>query len=976
MRQPCLAVLALLSVLTFAPRDAGAQSATSGTIAGTVRDTTGAVLPGVTVEAASPVLIERVRSAVTDDQGAYKLVDLRPGTYTVTFTLSGFATFRREGLELPTGFTATANAEMKVGTLEETVTVTGASPVVDVQNVRQQVVFSREIQEALPLGRNVAQWAAIVPGATVGGGGQPGQDVGGTAGKATYIGVHGIAPGGSMGLLQDGMTYRSAETASFGLIANQAGTQETQLQTSGVGADTAYGSVQMNVVPREGSNTFSLFSSGSYASGSLQSSNLSDALRTRGAAGVGNLRTLWLWNVGAGGRLVRDRLWFYTAHQRSRQSRFLPGNYFNARQGTLFYEPDLSRQAYTDDSERDHQVRFTWQATERNKVNVHVFNDGSCQCFFLQGATTAPEAAPITDQYNPYYQVTWSHPRTNRLLLDAGTTLNLFVGKRPRQPGVTPDTISVLDLARNYRYGANGTSLSSIFAFGDDDSHVALGKFGAAYVTGSHAFKVGMLLVQGWRTDRSEINRDVNYTLRGTVPQSVTYWASPGAQSDRARDLSMYVQDQWTAARWTLNLGVRFDYFRGYVPEQHLPPGTYVPARNFAPLDDVPNWKDASPRLGAVYDLFGNGRTAIKASYGRYLEWETAGTATAPSNPLTTMVTNATRTWNDANGDYVPQESELGPLSNANFGRTLATTRRAGDVLLGWGTRRFNEQASAQLQHELRPGMGVNVGYFRTWFSNFITTDNLAVTPADFTPYCLTAPRDARLPGGGGETICGLYDITPARFGLVDNLVTQVSSFGKQTQVFNGIDATVNMRFSNGTLVTGGLSTGTTATDDCAAIVDSPQKRFCRNQPSWAAGTQVKFSAVYPLPWDLRVSAVFQNIPGIPVTASYVATNAEIGPSLGRNLGQCRGAAVCNGTLTVELIEPNTVFEERLTQVDLRFTRRFSLGRAKLHGNLDLFNVFNEDAVLSLNSRFGPSWLQPTAILGGRIVKFGFQLDL
>jgi hypothetical protein len=969
---------AFIFALIFAlhPRLTAAQSATTGTIAGVARDTTGAVLPGVTVEAASPVLIEKVRSVVTDDQGAYKIVDLRPGVYAVTFTLQGFSTYRREGLELNTGVTANINAEMKVGALEETVTVTGASPVVDVQNVRQQTVFNRQVQEALPLGRNVAQWATVLPGASVGGGGQPGQDVGGTAGKATYIGIHGIAPGGSMGILQDGMTYRTAETAGFGLIANQAGTQETVLQTSGVGAEIAYGAVQMNVVPREGGNSFSLFSSGSFANSSLQSDNITDELKARGAAGGGDLRTLYLVNVGVGGRIVRDRLWFYSAHQRSRQSRYQPGNYFNATQNTLFYTPDLSRQAITLDTEWDRQVRVTWQATAKNKINVHAFFDGSCQCYFLQGATTAPEAAARIDQRNPYYQATWSHPRTSRLLLEAGTTLNLFVAERPWQPGVTAESISVLDSARNYRYGALGTALSSISAYGPDESSVAIQKFSASYVTGSHGLKVGFYAHQGWRTDNSQINKDLTYTFRGTVPQSVTYWATPSRQSDRSRELAAFVQDQWTVARWTLNLGARFDHFRGYVPEQDLPAGSFVPARDFAGVDNIPNWKDISPRLGMAYDLFGNGKTALKAAYGRYLEWETAGTAVTPNNPVVSMVTSATRTWNDVNGDYKPQDNELGPLSNSNFGKTVITTRRADDVLLGWGTRRYNQQAAVQVQHELRSGIAVNVGYFRTWFSNFVTTDNVAVAPADFSPYCLTGPVDSRLPGGGGDQICGLYDILPAKFGLVDNLVTQVSNFGKQTQVFNGVDATVNLRADNGALLTGGISTGATKTDDCDAIVDSPQKRFCRNSPSWSSGTQVKFSAVYPLPGDFRFSAVFQNIPGIPITASYVASNGEIAPSLGRNLGQCRGAAVCNGTLTVELIEPNTMFEDRLTQVDLRVTRSFRLRRLRLQGNLDVFNAFNEAAVLSLNSRYGPSWLQPTAILGGRIVKLGFQLDM
>src|SRR5262249_12290980 len=151
--------------------------------------------------------------------------------------------------------------------------------------------------------------------------------------------------------------------------------------------------------------------------------------------------------------------------------------------------------------------------------------------------------------------------------------------------------------------------------------------------------------------------------------------------------------------------------------------------------------------------------TAVKFAFGRYVDWQFGGSIVAANDPVTTMVTNATRTWNDVNGDYIPQESELGPLSNSNFGKTVITTPSAGDVLLGWKTRPYSGQTSVQVQHEIRPGLGVNVGYFRTWFGGFTTTDNLLVAPADYSPFCVVAPADARLPGGGGNQVCGFYDI-------------------------------------------------------------------------------------------------------------------------------------------------------------------------------------------------------------------------
>ena len=981
-----LAGCVLACGLFVLPSLAAAQSASSGSIAGVVKDTSGSVLPGVTVEAASPVLIEKVRSVVTDDQGNYKIVGLRPGNYTVTFTLPGFSTFKREGLDLSTGFTANITAEMKVGGLEETITVTGASPVVDVQNVRQQTVFRREVQEALPLGRNMAQWATTMPGATLSNVSQ-GQDVGGTTPKGIYIGMHGIVGTYAMGQFLDGMRF-SVQFSSVGLILNAAGTEETQLQTSGIGAESQNGSVQMNVVPREGGNRLKAFATGGYTNSGIQADNITAALRARGAAGAGDLKVLWVFNGGFGGPLKRDKLWFYTAHQRTRLQRYQPGNFYNSTLASLFYTPDPSHQAVTDDSERDHQVRLTFQASRRNKLNFHLYMDGSCQCRFLTGIQ-APEASARIVQNFPLVQGTWSFPKTNKLLFEAGITYANQHSNKPLQPEVAPGTISILESSTNFRYRSG--SLVAAGGYGLDLSDQFNERVSTAYITGSHAFKVGLQTLQGKRTDRTDYAANTSYTFTRGVPISITQYV-PLLLVERVEEIGIYAQDQWTLKRWTFNLGARFDYFHGHTPEQQLPVSTHFTGVTFPAVDNIPNWKDVTPRLGVAYDIFGNGKTAIKAALGRYVDLENTSTAVTPSNPTNTMVTQATRTWNDANRDFVPQESELGVLSNANFGKAIPGTVQADDVLHGWGARDYNWQTSVQVQQELGKGIGLNVGYFRTWFGNNVAVDNLLVAPADYAPYCITPPRDARLPGGGGQQICGLYDISPAKFGQVQNLVTHASNFGKSQQFFNGVDATVDMRLPRGLLITGGMSTGQSVTDNCssdgprpdfgtvggvsrAALVDTPQKQFCHTSPSWINGTQVKFSVIYPLPWEVRVSGVFQNSPGIPVTSQYLATNAEIAPSLGRNLGQCRGAATCNGTALVELIAPGSQFEDRLTQLDLRLTRSFRVGSTRLQANFDIFNALNGAAVLGINTRYGASWLTPSATLNGRMLKLGFQFD-
>jgi hypothetical protein len=285
------------------------------------------------------------------------------------------------------------------------------------------------------------------------------------------------------------------------------------------------------------------------------------------------------------------------------------------------------------------------------------------------------------------------------------------------------------------------------------------------------------------------------------------------------------------------------------------------------------------------------------------------------------------------------------------------------------------------VQHELVRRVAVNLGYFRTSFGNFTATDNRAVTATDFDQYCITAPADSRLPGGGGQRVCGLYDVSPSRFGLTNNLVTRARDLGTQTEVYNGVDLTFNARLPQG-MISAGMSTGATATDNCEVVMGRPQitfnspngitaprsDAFCMPAAPWL--TQFKVSGTYQIPWDINAGWTYQNLPGIPIYATYVATNAEILPSLGRNL-----AAGVRGTATIDLIEPQTAFEDRITQLDIRLAKIFRLGRTRLQGMFDIYNVLNASPVLAINSRYGTDWLRPTQILDARMVKFGAQLE-
>jgi hypothetical protein len=449
------------------------------------------------------------------------------------------------------------------------------------------------------------------------------------------------------------------------------------------------------------------------------------------------------------------------------------------------------------------------------------------------------------------------------------------------------------------------------------------------------------------------------------------------------------------------------------IPASHLPAGVFVPARDFPEVEHSPRWENLSPRVGAAYDLFGTGRTALKVALGRY---PARNTGVAINLPVSNQPTSTTIAWGDANGNFVPDcdlhnpapNGECGAWSDRTFGQVRqGNTTFADDAREGFNLENYNWQANVSVQHQLRSNMGLTVAYFRTWYGGFQVLDNTLTTPADYDPFCFTAPVDSRLPSDvSGKQFCNNYDVNPAKFGQVAYLRTQSSHYGEMSEVFDGIDFTLGARFGSGGQVQGGLATGRTVTDNCL-VVDNPgggigapgtltagtpagaalaipgadnRPGFCNVSRPWSSSTQVKFAIVYPLPWDFQVSSIYQNIPGVPIRAQYVATNAEIRPSLGRNLASCPNqTAACNQTVTLDLIPPYSLYGDRIQQVDLRFTRTFPMGgNTRLQGNFDIYNVFNANTVLNEQATYrtvNNQWRNPIQIMGGTLFKFSAQLN-
>ncbi len=1019
MGTPRIASLVVVWSLVL-PAAAWAQAS----IAGSVRDSSGAVLPGVTVEAASPALIEKVRSVVTDSQGVYRIVDLRPGPYVVTFTLPGFNTFRRSGIELRAEFTATVDAELAVGALEETITVSGEAPLVDTRSARAQTQYASETLQSLPGTGRLSTLISVLPGAVLNNEGD--RASGNLSDRSqTRFAIHG-APNAQPVI--DGMNTEMAASNTGVFVWNSVNFQEVVAETSGIGADRDTGGMQLNMIPKDGGNVFSGTANIAYSGPDLQSNNINDELIARGldssTRGLSSIKKFIEASGGLGGPIKQNKLWFFGAARKSVTHAYAAGIYWNAHKQpeSMLYVPDLSRPAHSNDFYRDYSLRLTLQATEKHKFVVSGSFQHNCNCVYALfrpqgGPLVTPEAA-TEHEYEPAFNVTatWTYPVTNRMLIMFAGGANHITQTNRRGAGVDENSIQITEQSLDLKYGAAYGPTAGGSSYSTLPRRQYHQQFSVNYVTGSHNLKTG-LNIREVRTGNNEkygadlfmANRAILYTFNLQRPVSLQLLATPTHFEESANDIAVYAQDQWTIRQLTVNMGLRYNDVDMSSPELVLPPGFFVGERLVPAAEHIPHWRNLSPRVGAAFDLFGDGRTAVKGSFGRYPDI----IRVSPANPVSqfSLVTN--RTWNDTllgagdrrSGNFVPDCELLNPVANGecgawsdqNFGRQRLSTLNAPDSLEGFNQQFHNWQASATLQHELTEGLALNAGYFRTWYGGFLATDNQAIAgAANFDSYCITAPTDSRLPGGGGNQICGLYDIKPALFGRVDNLVTQASNYGKQTQVYNGVDLTLNGRFGQGGQFSGGLSVGRTVTDNCflndnpsvttAAFPNVPAltstvprtSQFCNAAPPWSSGTQVKFLAVYPLPWDLETSAIFQNSPGVPITAGYVVTNAQVRAAIGRNLAACpsQATATCNATVRTELIPPNTMFEPRLTQVDVRLSRLFRLpGTTRLRGTLDIYNLFNASSVLSMGPTYGPAWLNAAQVLSARLLRVGAQLD-
>jgi hypothetical protein len=1023
-----LAKAAVAAAVVLLPTLAQAQ-----TIAGVVRDGSGAVLPGVTVEASSPALIEKVRAAVTDGSGQFRLDSLSAGTYSVTYSLPGFSTVKRDGVEVQTGVTVTLNADLRVGGLQETITVVGETPVVDVQNsTRVQTVLSDEVLAALPASRGYGNLLTVSPGIQANGT----QSGGVNPGMIFFTSRGGRSNEGTVQI--DGMNVGSAfnggGVAGFGYDTVNA--QEVQLTVAGGLGEADRGGPQFNIVPKTGGNTFAGTFFSNLAGSWSQSNNVDDELKSFGIPSPTKIIRNWDTSFAMGGPIKRDRVWFYGTIRTFGEYTDIAGRFGNLNAGDptkWAYVADRSITSRTSNSRKIVAGRITTQLSERNKVSASFDKQMVCagssyaidaeQCrvrgedwVAVYGfGTWSPESTMSQDGRDHVMQFSYTAPVTNKLLLEAAFS-QFLSNWNPTSPTGALDYEPFIPVAEQSIAGGvpvPGMVYHGYAGLNNNYQTHNVWRASAAYVTGAHSMKAGYQAAYEVTDIFGDFaSHGLQYRFLGGVPNQITQRITPWRQANRTRWDAFYVQDQWTRNRLTLQGALRYEHAWSFFPEglNGLQGDSRYggPKRTLASAEGVTGYHDVAPRMGLAYDVFGNGKTAIKTNLSKYWQYAANDGVYIGTNPAATFAQTANRAWNDANRDFVPQcdlniaaaNGECGGLDNSLFfgfrdsGSVRSTATVVSPALLsGWGVRPFDWQFAASVQQELLPRVSAEFGYSRRSWGNLTFTDNRAIGPADFDQYRFTVPTHSDLPTSGQQL--NYLMLKPAAFGRVDNYLALASDYADPSVYWQGLEMTVNARASNGLTLQGGFTTGGGVRDLCDLAAALPELysqtgsmllnkdvEACRIEEPWLWAWRGLANYIVPKV-DVQLSAIIRSQPnvlatndpgsnGLSQSANYFEQAANVVAQLGRPVA---GNAP---QVTLDLARLGDVYPARLNTVDMRVSKIMRIGRFRTNVGFDLYNLFNANTGTSFNQNFGTdgsTWLRPNAILNPRYARFNATVD-
>ena len=1038
-----LAAIILLPTLAFA----------QGTLTGTVRDESGAVLPGVTVEASSPALIEKVRTAVTDGSGQYRITALAPGTYSLTFRLSGFNVIKRDGIELSGTATLTIPVEMHVGALAETITVSGETPVVDIQSTQRETVLKADVVESIPGNRSVGTLLNAVPGLVVNDGALAASPT------MTFFAARG-GPINEGRMTINGMTiaapFNGGGVSTY--ILDSVNVDEVSVAVAGGLGETDVGGPVMNLVPRSGGNSFRGSAFFNNAGDWSRGNNLTPAL-TAPSPGPHLTEPPGILNsydgsVSYGGPIKRDRLWFFGSYRSLNTAASVPGVVANANAydaGRWDWVADPSVTARTLQGRTAYIGRITAQVSAKHRLSYNQEYQRRCEGSTLKletdsgcnkrgdnwiglgaGATTpSPEANPSYFGNLPYHvnQAIWTAPMTNKLLLEAGFTRFMFRGGttgRPAPDGImnlipvteqstATNRLTGLPYAPRANFVYRGVATANPNYANPNNWRASV-----SYVTGSHEMKVGYqgayIRVNNWYLVNDQ---QLAYRFNQGVPNQFTFRLPEWHQSDRTGTAAMFIQDRWTHGRLTLQGALRYDRAWSFTPADFN--GTDLTSRfNAAPIGfertpGVDAFNDITPRFGVAYDVFGNGKTALKFNLGHYLDAATNDSEYTSNSPAARIVRIGTRNWQDTNGNKIVDCDILNFAANGecpaatgdtlNFGTISGNVTQVNQATLrGWGVRQNDWQWGITLQQQVIPRVSAEVAYNRRWFKGAKVTDDRLRGPADYETFTVTAPQDARLPGGGGYPITlGMITAAAAARGT-QNYVTFETDFAGQerTQYWQGVDLTINARLRRGLTLQVGTQTGRSVEDACdiARVLDQAVAAATPNTAATLSNqgtikdlrnchdanpfqTTIRGLASYTVPKiDVLISGTVRSQPPLELAATWQVPNSVIQSVIGR----LPPGGLASGVTSIDILDnDHRLFaDNRRTQIDMRFAKVLRFGRRRAAVGVDLANLLNTNYTTTYETTYqytagntgqGGTWNNPTAIYAPRFVRWNVTVD-
>jgi Carboxypeptidase regulatory-like domain len=944
-----------------------AQSVASGTIEGTVKDESNSVLPGVTVTLSSPQLQVGQLVQVSDSTGNYRFVDLPAGTYRLRAELTGFSTAVRDDLRLTVGFNARVDLTLKLGAVEEAITVSGQSPVVDVTSTAASVAFTKEVLDSIPRGRDMQNIFAMAPGVT-----QAIADVGGsTMAQRQNLSSYGVL---SQPKLQvEGMNVTMGADQNTAIYFNDSTLEEVQIKTSGNDAEVSVPGISMVAIMKSGGNTFHGTYQASAESPKLQADNLDSALRAQGLTATSPLKTFYDVSGDLGGRIVRDKLWFYGAYGRQAKKEGLvgfasgpgaDGKYLTADDPLADFETSLEQYSLklSYQLSKNNRLVYAWQRGTKAQPqnNAGRFtplestrdykNPTAVQKIELQSMISPRVLVNAVGGYSGYvtdYDAARSYARADAPpRQDLATTLN--TGSAPLHQNKTRDRYQTED---------------SITFFPDRS------------FAGKHELKTGISIYLDQSSDGYSNNLACDCilytdTIGGVpgTPSQIRVYNTPVVPADHDNTYSWYIKDSWRpASRLTVNLGLRWERQHSFLPAQSYGGArdwpSVFPAGSF-PQIEVQKLTRAVPRTGLAWDV--GGKSVVKATFGLY-NYILGDTYADAFNRNATA--NAIFNWHDLNGDKLYQPGEVNlDLNGPDFKSITA----ASNQILNPNLKSPNYwETTASFERELAANVGLRLMYVHKLVSGAINNtlpNNSTVTINTLRPYSAwSVPITRRDPGPDG--ILGnaddagtvrLYDYAAVFRGaaFVNTQIVNATNADR----YDSIEGTLIKRFSS--RWTGQVSYFTVKNHRwLASVFASPNDQFFPIDETWSWAGNV--TGTYRFPGDVSVSGFLQSRNGVTGQRTYIFR--QVDPDGGLAIAQ-------NGNTTIRVEPYGTRRLAAQNILNLRAGKDFTLGGARRIGvDFDVFNVLNAATPTAANFQSGPSFGYVTNVIPARIARLGVR---